>query len=283
MKLSFAGHETFTCRNYWLKKGLDHVWSGKQFNDEAVVHLGVGKNMVNSIRYWMRAFGLNNGHENLIDNPVFNNETGYDPYLEDIGTIWLLHYLLVSTNVATTYSIVFNEFRKVRVEWSIDHLVKYLINKCEINGISFSENSIRKDVSVLTRNYTVNPNAKSVEDEFNGLLFEVNLLDKIEKRDANQFFRIQSEKREELPAQILLASHLLRFGPGNFSFNDLLNGINSVGSVFCLNSEGLVDKIRELEFIYINKLRFSQTAGVQVLNIDKSLDFKTVLKDYYGN
>jgi hypothetical protein len=58
IKLSFAGHETFHCRNYWLKKGLDHIWSGQQFNDNGIIGLGVGKNMVASIRFWLRSFGV---------------------------------------------------------------------------------------------------------------------------------------------------------------------------------------------------------------------------------
>ena len=58
MRYSFAGHETFTCKHYWLKKGYDHSVADKKFNDEAVIDLGVGKNMVNSISFWMKAFGL---------------------------------------------------------------------------------------------------------------------------------------------------------------------------------------------------------------------------------
>lgn len=53
-KPTFSGHETFQCRHLWLKKGYDFVKSGKAFSDEdAVVELGVGKNMVTAIRYWM--------------------------------------------------------------------------------------------------------------------------------------------------------------------------------------------------------------------------------------
>ena len=36
MRYSFAGHETFTCKHYWLKKGYDHSVADKKFNDEAV-------------------------------------------------------------------------------------------------------------------------------------------------------------------------------------------------------------------------------------------------------
>jgi hypothetical protein len=58
-KFVFSGHESFQCRQLWLKKGYDYIKSGKSFNDDdAVVQLGVGKNMVASIRFWMKAFGL---------------------------------------------------------------------------------------------------------------------------------------------------------------------------------------------------------------------------------
>ena len=57
--LSFSGHESFQCRNLWLKKGYEFTIAEGNFKDElAVVDLGVGKNMVSSIRFWLKAFGL---------------------------------------------------------------------------------------------------------------------------------------------------------------------------------------------------------------------------------
>jgi hypothetical protein len=68
MKLQFSGHDSFQCRQLWLKKGYDFVKEGFDFNDEySVVQLGVGKNMVSSIRFWLKAF-------NIIDNNSFNYE-----------------------------------------------------------------------------------------------------------------------------------------------------------------------------------------------------------------
>lgn len=58
-KYTFSGHESFACKSLWLKKGYDFVKNGHNFNaQDAVVQLGVGKNMVASIRYWMKAFGM---------------------------------------------------------------------------------------------------------------------------------------------------------------------------------------------------------------------------------
>lgn len=52
-KFSFSGHETFYCRHYWLKKGIDFVENEGQFTkSQAIIDLGVGKNMVSAIRYF---------------------------------------------------------------------------------------------------------------------------------------------------------------------------------------------------------------------------------------
>ena len=52
VKYCFSGHETFSCRSYWPKKGYDFLNNGNKFNDnDALVKLGVGKNMVSSIKH----------------------------------------------------------------------------------------------------------------------------------------------------------------------------------------------------------------------------------------
>lgn len=50
--LSFSGHETFTLRHGWLTKAVDAIETndGAFNSDDALVELGVGKNMVRSIR-----------------------------------------------------------------------------------------------------------------------------------------------------------------------------------------------------------------------------------------
>ena len=57
---SFSGHETFPFRYPWLKKGFDAVSTdGDVFHKEhAITILGVGKNMVRSIRHWCLAAGV---------------------------------------------------------------------------------------------------------------------------------------------------------------------------------------------------------------------------------
>lgn len=279
MKYSFSGHETFTCKNYWLKKGYDHSSQGLKFNDQAVIDLGVGKNMVNSISFWLKAFGLHNSEN--IDQLIFHSDSGYDPYLEDIGTIWFLHHLLVTTEKADIYSLVFNFFRKLRIDFNVSQLIKYLESECERIGQTYSSNSLKKDSMVFVNNYTKNRNAKSLEDQFNGMLYELNLVEYLGKKSGQDTYRIESNQRKNLPAEVLLASHLYYIGTGSISFSDLLNGKNQVGSVFALNSDGLSNKIKELEIKYPKYISYSDTAGVQTLQIKEGIDFRTVLNQYY--
>ena len=99
----FARHETFHPRYGWLKKGMDLAAedSGAFSSNDALVRLGVGKNMVNAIRYWCQAFkviepvdGSGRSREYKPSDPgrgLLDDDSGLDPYLEDTGSLWLLH------------------------------------------------------------------------------------------------------------------------------------------------------------------------------------------------
>ena len=133
MKLSFSGHESFICKQFWLKKAFDFTQNKKTFNDEtAVIDLGVGKNMVASLRFWGRAFGIlkDDDTPTEIANYLFS-KNGKDQFLEDYGTVWLLHYLLIKNNKSSIYNFVFNEFRKERIDFTKEQLHQFLKRKCE--------------------------------------------------------------------------------------------------------------------------------------------------------
>ena len=53
-KYKFSGHQTFVFRYGWLEKGVRGVAAQPDLfsREDALVTLGVGKNMVDSIRHW---------------------------------------------------------------------------------------------------------------------------------------------------------------------------------------------------------------------------------------
>lgn len=69
VKYSFSGHESFACKSLWLKKGYDFVVQNRDFNaPDAVIYLGVGKNMVSSIRYWLKVCNCAVGSADNVSN-----------------------------------------------------------------------------------------------------------------------------------------------------------------------------------------------------------------------
>jgi len=285
MGYSFSGHETFTCRNYWLKKGLDHVWSGGSFGNNAIKQLGVGKNMVGAIRFWTRAFGLIDGEakNSELGKYIFSSRGGKDPYLEDIGTIWLLHFLLVTTETASIYSLIFNYFRKTRLEFTREHIQAFIENECNSKQINYNVNSVKKDISVFLNNYLLPEKSKSIEADFMGLLYELNLIDKVRKDGHVQTYRIENQLRSNIPSQIVLVCLLLQQKSSSITFNELLTGINSVGSVFAMSSKSLMNKIEDLQEKYPDNISYKDDGGIQVLQFKEGLNLFDILNDYYGN
>lgn len=272
-KLSFSGHDKFHCRQFWLKKGIDHIQNKRPFNDNAVTDLGVGRNMVNSIRYWVHAFGL--VQDNTLSQLAIEllAEDAHDPYLEDLGTIWLLHYSLVTSKKASLYWYVFNEFLREKIEFTKDSLARFFIKMCP------NENTLNNDINVFLSNYLLPEKSKGIESDFTGLLYELNLVTRIDR--SGGWFKIENTERLSLAPQIILFCILREVNDNNrtFSFRELLD---SVGRVFCLSENGLNDKLQELTFLYPKTIVFSKNAGVKVLQIKEEINCWAVLNDYYG-
>lgn len=292
----FSGHETFTCKQFWLKKGFDFLQGNeRRFNDEsAVVELGVGKNMVSSIAYWLKSFGIVDDlfQPTEIGNYIFG-EQGRDPYMEDIATVWLLHYFLVKTEYASVYSLFFNEFKRERIDFNRDHLHSFLKRKCfEVSDSLYNENTITSDVSTFLRNYIISSDlrkAKKIEldDEFSGLLYELNLISlyKLEIVGGKQIemYKAENKNREELPYELVLFAILDRFpNEPSISFRELEVNANSVGMVFALTKEGLYAKLEEIVKHYDKQVVLSDTAGIQVLQFKQPINKWEVLDRYYG-
>lgn len=290
-KLTFTGHDTFHCRQFWLKKAYDHVKATQSFTDEdASMQLGVGRNMVTAIRYWARQFQMldSNDQPTNFSEQLFSNE-GWDPFLEDQGSLWLLHYLLVSKpEGADTFSIIFNELIKERPEFSSDIYTKYVHQS---KHPSYNANSLKKDFTVFYRTYYADFSAKDIEESFTGILTELELLkqkpksiiDADGKTKTKNVWHIERTTRPDLPVNILLFVILDQFGESrSISFNQLYHEPNSPGSVFALSKEGLIEALERLVERYSGEITFSDQAGVRELQFKKTFDKSKVLDSHYN-
>ena len=295
-KLSFSGHDSFQCRNLWLKKGYDFAKAGRSFADEdAVVELGVGKNMVSAIRFWMKAFGLtkpdSDEPNDLADRLLADD--GWDPYLEDEASLWLLHYQLITTERASTYTLIFNGLRRDRVEFNRDHFVNYVKRQAEVGQSSVNENTVRNDFDVFVKLYTRPETlAKDRDEGLSGVLTDLNLiktvyrekdrLEKNAKRD-NAYYVIENTDKRNLPDAVLLYGILQSGGfDRSVNFTTLLTAPDQVGSVFALNATGLYTKLERLAADKANDAVFSDQAGIRELSFKNLPDPLHILATYYG-
>ncbi|MBM3939200.1 MAG: DUF4007 family protein, partial [Sphingomonadales bacterium] len=225
VKLQFSGHDSFVCKHLWLKKGYDYLLDNKSFSSEsAVVDLGVGKNMVNSISYWLKSFGLidEKGKPNELSQYIFGKRNGVDPYIENLGTIWLLHYKLIETNKASIYNLVFNQFRKGRSEFTREQLltfVKRLLDAERLKG--FNANTVNNDIGVFFRTY-LKPYYKEskidIEEDFSSLLIDLDLINVHKAENAEgklvDWYKVENKVQADLPAEIVLYTILDNPGYG---------------------------------------------------------------------
>lgn len=127
MSYRFSGHETFPCRYAWLPKAFAAIEEDRNaFVDEekAMIRLGVGKNMVRAIRFWAVEMFIATKHAeggyepSIFAHAVFGRKKGIDPFLEDIRTLWLLHWNLSTHSVAEplfAWDFLINQWRSPEI------------------------------------------------------------------------------------------------------------------------------------------------------------------------
>lgn len=294
MKLQFSGHESFICKHFWLKKGYDFISQKGNFNDEsAVIGLGVGKNMVSSISYWLKAFGLIETSQDASElaDFIFHEKKGVDQYIENLASVWLLHYSLIKTNKASLYNLFFNDFRKGRTDFTKDQLLSFVRRLLENeNQKNINENTINSDINVFIRNY-LKPAYKEtkidIEEDFSSLMIDLDLIKSYKAENAEgkivEWYQSENKIQIDLPADVVLFTILDNEKyTKSISFKDLLIGENSPGIVFALNEEGLYSKIEQIVKRH-RGITYTETAGTRELQIKGSLNKWDVLHGYYKN
>lgn len=277
---NFSGHETFHCRPFWLKKGYDFLQDGRSFGKEdAVAYLGVGKNMVTAIKFWMKAFGMagDDGPSELSTRLL--SDDGWDPYLEDIGSLWLLHYHLVKEKHNSIASIIFNELRDRTPEFNVHNYTGFITSE----KINANTKTLERDFSTFLRNYR---DKESDEiDDLSGLLSDLQLvgMTKVDPKDetdrkARKVYFIERKKRTALPAPILLYA-ILDSIPDQLSLS-LPVLMDEVGKTFALDRDGMLELLQEVTKQH-KGVTLSREAGVYELQFKKRPEPLTVLANYY--
>ncbi len=294
IKYGFTGHETFPFRYTWLPKGIGNLVERPDLfsREDALVKLGVGKNMVKSIRHWCAALDVvERGDRQGLMRPtemghsLFGAE-GWDPFLEDPGTLWLLHWKLVSRpRPASTWHLAFTRWR---TDQFVRHeLVEWLSGFARrVSGTRPTPASLQRDVDVFIRTYAPAQakRERPMEDTFDCPLVELGLLIETERG----VYRFARGPKPTLPDGIFVSALidywlLTALDTSTLSFDAILNGPGSPGGAFKLSENALAERLERLPGW--TGLTFSDTAGMRNVLRTQADDFDTLeaLSRYYGS
>ena len=281
-KYVFSGHESFSCRMLWPIKGYDYINDGNSFNDpNSVIMLGVGKNMVASIRYWLKALGLTEHDKpSTLAKYLFDEAQGKDRYLESLGTLWLLHFLLVVLNEATLYNILFLRYQKERKQFAKEQVLNFVKRlMAEDDRLKqFNSNTVGKDFGVLVQNYVQPSKPKSYED-YSSLLIDLNL---IRNDNSDRGYAFNIEGKRTVPTEIFLYAVLWMKGSDRTVSYDTLQ---NVGLVFCMTDMEVIEMLQQIDREYSEYVQYSDNAGIRQLLFKEGKQMNPIdlLNRYYDD
>ena len=201
-------HETFPPRYGWLKKGFDAVSEDPDIfkEDYSIVKLGVGKNMVRAIRSWCLAFKLIVAKDRQFVPSAFgerllNEKNGWDPYLEDDASLWLLHWqLFVPPFEAVSWPLAFNYCSLSSFDSEELSRIVYNAAQAYPTLARISNKTYQRDASCIIRMY-VDPEEKNSEIE--SPFSQLGLILKTGERNQ---FTFNTRPKLSLPSLIVAAA-----------------------------------------------------------------------------
>lgn len=293
-KPHFSGHETFPLRYTWLKKAVDAATKapGIFTEEDALVDLGVGKNMVRAIRHWGLAVGVLEDEAGSRGRAVHPTDfgtrllsvDGWDPYLEDPATLWLIHWRLASTpGRATTWYWLFN--LQPTPEFTVDAIVQSLVRLARENDWpKITAASLRRDVDCCVRTYFSGRKAARAVTE-DSLDCPLNELKLIRPGLAKGTYLLTREARETLPAEVFafaLAEYLkTRDASTAVPLDDIMFQAGSPGRVFGLDEGGLMRLVDKLSASN-DAVMYDETAGLKQVRVTEAFDAEALLDDMYA-
>ncbi len=296
--MKFRGHETFSIRKNWLAKGIRAIAENPLvFTDRAenpMDALGIGRNMVLSLRYWLKAVGIATEERSgrkmeTVFTPLGKLISERDPFVEELGTLWLLHDSLTKNlQQATSWYFFFNEFNLS--EFSKEDFVQALQNFDRMNGGETAVRSLEDDFECIVNTYLSRFKTSSdidPEDNLESPFADLGLLD-VASRGGKLYRKVVPPKRN-IPPMVFLAALCdevfpegedLSHSNGEIPLSEIQDKVGSPGKIFNLDAIALMDILEELENRDLVKI--VRTAGLDVVRLLQKKSFVECVENFYS-
>ncbi|PPQ48334.1 DUF4007 domain-containing protein [Paenibacillus peoriae] len=261
MKMGYGQHQSFYLRINWLRKAILELRDNNRFlyRDDAAEQIGLGKNMVQSLRHWVVATGIvdmNNRAEHDISR-FGDIMSENDPYIELIDTASIIHHHLVDDREPCTawywYFNIYEEKSSLKDEIINDFV--YWLEKNEPRKPSV--NSIKRDIDCLIRLYCDRGKTNDPEDVIQSPLSVIGLL-----QEEKSLITKRKMKYTDIGLAALMYTLLCykdRFEVNQLSVEEILKKDFLWGKVFHLPRNEIIKALDALTYHPYHPIKFDRT------------------------
>ena len=253
----FSGHESFACRYGWLPKLYDAAADDPALfasDDDAMLRLGLGRNMLKALRFWGDAFGLTkmrSGKATVTDfaRRLLDPTHGFDPYLETPGALWRLHWRLTVHAGLGAWAVAFLEtFDR---EITREHFVAAVRSRASQARGRITSGTATNHVDVFLRTYAGSEYSDGAPEETLGSPFqELELLRTAAPagKPTVRFLRGPKRTLDTKALAFVLEDYWRCTAPesATLSLRSLMLSHAAPGAVLLLDEPALYDNIEEL-------------------------------------
>ncbi len=293
MATKFRAHETFFIRKGWLSKGMRYVSNKPDvFTDKAENPMdvfGIGANMVKSLRYWLQAVGLTKepktGKKNQTLTDFGKLVFQHDRYTEELGTLQLLHYNLVTDEeMAPAWYYFFNEFSMK--EFSREDFLELIQNKLKMKNTSVALRSLTDDFMCIINTYVPKYKANSAKDSPENNITcpfgELGLIDILNREHGYFTYKKAIPYANSFNPWVIMAIISKQAGGRlEIGLNELLTAKCNIGKVFNLDSICMLEILHEVE--KTGEIKIVRTAGLDIIKLNRRWTFEECVDKYYAD
>jgi len=292
MSMKFRAHDTFFIRKGWLSKGMKYIQKKPDVfidkNENPMDVLGIGANMVKALRYWLQVVGLteepNKGKRNQSITALGRAVYEKDRYIEELGTLYLLHYKLVTNKEeATAWYFFFNDFNMS--EFSKEDFVVALQGYVMMHDeASIAIRSLNDDFTCIVNTYLPryksNPNRISPENNIDCPFGELGLIDILNSSKKDKTYRKATPAANSFNPWIILAVIMDQARDRDeIALNELLTAPQNIGRVFNLDAITMLEVLHRIE--KTGEIKIIRTAGLDIIHLNHIYTFQECVNRYY--
>lgn len=305
MNYRYSGHETFPCRYTWLPKAVRGLRSNAQLfsnesEGEAMVSLGVGKNMVRAIRFWADAAEIASPrerdgglHATDFGELIFGAK-GHDQFLEDIRTLWLIHWKFSTSADQPLFAWHYLLNFWHRPDFTRTEALAAFSQEAQRMGKRLSLVTLDHHFTTFLHTYVPTRGKKGevLEENLDCPLTELELIQKVGERthaDSNRresIYAFRVEEKPEISPELFIYSlddywSKWHKHEKTLSFREVAVGEGSPGQVFKLPEQAIRTRLESIEKNSEGALIYQESAAIQQLVRQKPSPQRELLENIY--